>query len=593
MAHIAPLHSLNKTIALAQIELHITDTKLNCRSPHEDPPSFSPYSAPMSSPQSGVDVEIHGSKPVVERVTADDQLAHEFGYKPVFVRKYGTWSSLSFAFSVGGLFTALMTTFAYPLQAGGPAAILRYPSSSLRIRPLLEFTTQYPVYHLQSWSLFLAGKLTPFQCITKTHADLSCRIAAWLNVLGQVAAVAATEFGASQVLLSAVAVGSDFTFEPSQRATVGVAAGLAVLTGVINSVSTTWMEKMQKTFVVFHVTAVVVCFITLLAVEKSKNSASFVFTNVQSQSGWNPTGFAFLFGFLSAAFTMTNYDATAHICEEIRDPAIAAPRATWYANVMTFVLGLVLNIVLCFCMKDPYTVLANKIGQPVVQIFYDSLGKSGALAFTACGVIIVQFTAIVCMQSLSRTIFAFSRDRLLPFSSIWAKVNTLTGIPLHAVWLSVLLPIVISLIGLGSYQAVSAVFNVATAVLDLSYAVPLGCKLAFGRFHRGPWHLGAFSVLINVYSIVWTFFITVLFFMPTVRPVTAVNMNYAVAIFALIMIFALAYWQIEGKKFYTGPVDETVHGIEPVNESMVSADVGQETYQDNKQNHGRKMKPRS
>ena len=198
--------------------------------------------------------------------------------------------------------------------------------------------------------------------------------------------------------------------------------------------------------------------------------------------------------------------------------------------------------------KDVDSVLNNKIGQPVVQIFYDSLGKTGALAFTACGVIIVQFTAIVCMvslalypahhrhemnvntdektqQSLSRTIFAFSRDHLIPLSSIWATVNGVTGIPLYAVWLSVLLPIIINLIGLGSYQAVSAVFNVATAVLDLSYVVPIGCKLLFGRFERGPWHLGPLSVYTNIYSILWTLFITVLFFMPTVRPVTAMNVS--------------------------------------------------------------------
>ncbi|EXJ83963.1 hypothetical protein A1O3_04630 [Capronia epimyces CBS 606.96] len=514
----------------------------------------------MTSPQSALDVEIHESveknQHAMALAVADDQLAHEFGYNPVFARKYGTWSSLSFAFSVGGLFTALVTTFAYPLQAGGPAAIV------------------WCWFIAGASSLALSASVSELISAYPTAAGVT---AAWLNVLGQVAAVAATEFGAAQVLLSAVAVGSDFTFEPSQRSTIGVAAGLTVLTGAINSISTYWMERIQKTFVVFHVTAVVACIITLLAVEKNKNSASFVFSTVSPQSGWHPTGFAFLFGFLSAAFTMTNYDATAHICEEIVNPAVVAPRATWYANVLTWVLGLVLNIVLCFCMKDPIAVLANKIGQPVVQIFYDSLGKSGALAFTACGVIIVQFTAIVCMQSLSRTIFAFSRDRLLPLSSIWAKVNGLTGIPLYAVWLSVLLPIIISLIGLGSYQAVSAVFNVATAVLDLSYIVPISCKLAFGRFQRGPWHLGPLSVWVNVYSVFWTLFITVLFFMPTVRPVTAANMNYAVAIFGLIMIFALVYWQIEGKKFYTGPVDQTVDGIEPANQSRVSEDVvGQE-----------------
>lgn len=55
---------------------------------------------------------------------ASNQLSQQFGYKQQLVRKYGVWSSLSFAFSVGGLFTALTTTFVYPLQAGGPAAVV-------------------------------------------------------------------------------------------------------------------------------------------------------------------------------------------------------------------------------------------------------------------------------------------------------------------------------------------------------------------------------------------------------------------------------------------------------------------------------------
>jgi len=64
-------------------------------------------------------------------------------------------------------------------------------------------------------------------------------------------------------------------------------------------------------------------------------------------------------------------------------------------------------------------------------------------------------------------------------------------------------------------------------------------------------------------------------------------MNYAVAIFGLIMIFALLYWQFVGKKTYTGPVDETVqtmHGIEQTktNQSMVSPDAGKEEHHANK-----------
>jgi hypothetical protein len=53
---------------------------------------------------------------------ADAQLAAQFGYKPVFQREFGYLSTFSFAVSISGLFSTIMTTFSFPLYAGGSAA---------------------------------------------------------------------------------------------------------------------------------------------------------------------------------------------------------------------------------------------------------------------------------------------------------------------------------------------------------------------------------------------------------------------------------------------------------------------------------------
>jgi hypothetical protein len=73
-------------------------------------------------------IEIHG--PDGQRNTinlselneADAQLAAQFGYKPVFKREFGYLSTFSFAVSISGLFSTIMTTFSFPLYAGGSAA---------------------------------------------------------------------------------------------------------------------------------------------------------------------------------------------------------------------------------------------------------------------------------------------------------------------------------------------------------------------------------------------------------------------------------------------------------------------------------------
>ena len=109
-----------------------------------------------------------------------------------------------------------------------------------------------------------------------------------------------------------------FTYYPSTGTIIGVMAALTVLGGLVNSLSTYWMEKMTKSYVIFHVLVLVSCSIALLAKtpKANRHDAKYVFTNVDSTSGWTPVGFSFLFGFLSVSWTMTDYDATAHITEE-------------------------------------------------------------------------------------------------------------------------------------------------------------------------------------------------------------------------------------------------------------------------------------
>ena len=50
--------------------------------------------------------------------------------------------------------------------------------------------------------------------------------------------------------------------------------------------------------------------------------------------------------------------------------------------------------------------------------------------------------------------------------------------------------------------------------------IPIFCKIVFGRFERGPWHLGKFSVFINAWACLWTLFVSIIFIMPTTLPVT-------------------------------------------------------------------------
>jgi len=209
------------------------------------------------------------------------------------------------------------------------------------------------------------------------------------------------------MLLAAVSIGSDFNYVITTKTTIGVMAALTVLTGLVNSLSTYWMEKMTKTYVIFHVLVLVTCSIALLVMTKPKHDATYVFTNVDSPSGWTPVGFGFLFGFLSVSWTMTDYDATAHITEEIDEPEIKAPWAISLAMLFTYLAGFLFNIVLCFCMGDPAEILASTLSQPVAQLFYNSLGKGGGIFYTVCGFIIIKFVCFTALVRLPQMLLNF------------------------------------------------------------------------------------------------------------------------------------------------------------------------------------------
>lgn len=271
----------------------------------------------------------------------------------------------------------------------------------------------------------------------------------WLNLLGQIAGAASSEYGCAQLLLAAVAMASDFeAYLPTDRQTVGVMAAFTVLHACLDSMNTYALEKMTKTYVMFHIAVLISCCITLLVMCDHKHTSSYTWTTVENSSGWKPDGWSFFFGFLSASWTMTDYDATAHIAEEIKNPETKAPWSIAVALGFTWIGGWLYIMVLAYCSGNPTDTLGNAVYQPVAQIFYDVTGRNGAVFFTVAACFVLNFTAMTAIQAGARTIWAFSRDELLPLSRIWYEIDNRTNTPINAVWLFCICCICINLIGL-------------------------------------------------------------------------------------------------------------------------------------------------
>lgn len=155
---------------------------------------------------------VHGNVSNLELDAADRDLA-AMGYAPVFQRHFGPWACFSFALSISGLFGTVMTTFVYPLTAGGAASavwcwlIAGFGSFCLALS-IAEISSAYPT---SGAMYFVIKYLAP-----EKYVPVIAWVDGWLNLIGQICGVASSSYGAAAMLLAAVSIGSDFVYAPTQ-----------------------------------------------------------------------------------------------------------------------------------------------------------------------------------------------------------------------------------------------------------------------------------------------------------------------------------------------------------------------------------------
>jgi amino acid transporter len=309
----------------------------------------------------------------------DDKKLEAMGYVPSFKREFTNLATISFAFSIMGLCSSVATTFNTPLLLGGPSSvtwcwILGATTCFTLGASIAEIVSAFPA----AGGLYTASaKLVP-----KKHRPIVGWFVGWLTILGYAAGISSTEYGLSSMIWAAVVVAKDGNYEISSGKTVGLFVVLLIIHGTLNSLTTRHLATLAKGFVFVNLGTSALIIIVLLATTSrhDMHSASYVFGSegiINQTNGWN-SGLAFFFGLLSVQWTMTGYDATSHISEEVKRASYAAPAAIVIAVIGTGLLGWLLNIVLVLC-SGPLTDLPGPSGSAFLQIMTLRMGKEGAL----------------------------------------------------------------------------------------------------------------------------------------------------------------------------------------------------------------------
>lgn len=143
---------------------------------------------------------------------------------------------------------------------------------------------------------------------------------------------------------------------------------------------------------------------------------------------------------------------------------------------------------------------------------------------------------------------------------------------MNAVWLVVCFCGCLDLIGIASKQTIVAIFSITAPALDLSYiAVIIAHRIYEKRvqFIEGPYTLGRWSKPVNAIAVIWVLFISVVLFFPPERPITAENMNYAIAVAILIALFSVSYWFLGARRY----INVTLLVLKQFLDSFIACDI--------------------
>jgi choline transport protein len=130
--------------------------------------------------------------------------------------------------------------------------------------------------------------------------------------------------------------------------------------------------------------------------------------------------------------------------------------------------------------------------------------------------------------------------------------------PLNSLWLVAIICALLALIYIGSTTAFSALVSLPLITLYISYVIPilfiLIRKVRGQHPQYGPFKLGRWGIPINLFAVVYIFYILSFIPLPTIMPVTAVNMNYAGPLAVAVIFLALADWLFSGRFRFHVPV---------------------------------------
>jgi amino acid transporter len=264
-----------------------------------------------------------------------------------------------------------------------------------------------------------------------------------------------------------------------------------------------------------------------------------------------------------AQYTITGYDASAHMSEETRGASRATALGMIGAVVASVVFGFILLVAVTFAVPDVQGTL-DAAGNAVVYIWTEATNEAWAEFLLLIAVGAQLFCGTASVTSASRMMFAFSRDKAVPGSRLWRRVGA-NRVPVNAVIAIVVSSWALMIPTLANGVVGYAVgTSIAVIGLNIAFALPIILRIRAGeKFEPGAWSLGRHYRWVSLIAVGWIALVCVLFLLPIspngipgAEEFTWEAVNYApLTVGGALLLFGGWYF-LSARNWFTGPIRE-------------------------------------
>ncbi|KAF8152247.1 APC amino acid permease [Crassisporium funariophilum] len=497
-----------------------------------------------------------------EVLKRDEALLATLGYKQELKRPFTPFEVFGVSFSIIGLLPSMASALFYATgNGGGPAMVWGWLAGSVFVMfiglAMSELASAYPTAGgLYYWTYHLASP---------RYKNLLCWIVGYSNTIGTIASLASVDWGCAVQIMTAVSIGTSGTFEATSAQTFShhFSFDPMLLRNILDSATS---KRLPTSTCLARLSLIVIVALPAATPKEFMNSPKVALNDFYNAHGW-PDGYAFVLSLLTPLWTICGFDFTVHMSEEASNAATAIPQAIIWAINVSDQDSEAMNLALAFCMGSISSLVESD--QPMATIFLNSFGKTPALVLWSFVIIAQYVIGANILLSSSRQVFAFSRDRALPFSGWLYRINAYTKTPVNTIWFGATLSTALGALVFAGPVAVNAVFSIVVTSLYFAYVIPISARfIGQNNFKPGPFSLGVMSLPINLVAVTFMGFMGIVFLFPSSPKPTVADMNYTAVVLGGVILLSLVWYYFPiygGVHWFTGPVaniDDTLSSFD-------------------------------